>query len=128
MLAAIDHSGKPDKTPARPGQLLPQQDAAISLPSSLFKTIKSRDMSNIGLFFAAYENAALFPVGREVDDSSTTEQTQVCSRVLAATVGQSISIENLKPNESVTVTFRLKNKIGMVSSACNVHFKEMFPS
>ena len=121
MLAAIDHSGKPDKAHVMPGRLFPQQDAAINLPSSLFKNIDSRAMPNIGLFFGVYENATLFSVGGEDGDSSVARQLQVCSRVLAATVGQNISIENLKPDESVTVTFRLQKKFGMASSVCTVH-------
>lgn len=121
MLAAIDHSGKPDKAHVTPGQLFPQQDAAISLPSSLFKNIDSHAMPNISLFFGIYENATLFPIGGENGDSSAPRRIQVCSRVLAATVGQNISIEHLKPDESVTVTFRLQKKIGMVSSVCTVH-------
>ena len=98
-----------------PGQLFPEQDAAISLPASLFKVINTTDMSNVGMFFGLYENATLFPVGRESAANSETIQTQVCSRVLAATVGQSISVQDLQTDESVMVTFRLQNKLGMVS-------------
>lgn len=96
--------------------MLPQQDAAISLPSSLFKVIDSGFMPNVGLFFGIYENSTLFPIGGGgSSDNSAVKQTQVCSPVLAATVGQNISIKNLTSSESVTVTFRLQNKIGTVS-------------
>lgn len=97
------------------GQLLEEQEAAIFLPASLFKAVGVQtSTTNIGIVFGLYENATLFPVGGDVDNSQTI-QTEVYSRVLAATVGQSITVENLQPEESVIVTFRLMNKQGTVS-------------
>ena len=111
----IDISGKPDREHVIPGHLFPEQNAAISLPASLFNSISTVDMNNVGMFFGLYENATLFPVGRESSTKSKTSHTQVCSGVLAATVGQAISIQDLSPDESVMVTFRLQNKLGIVS-------------
>ena len=96
----------------KPGQLLPQQDAAISLPASLFKRITS---ANVGVFFGLYKNATLFPVDGEKADNSASRRTQVGSQVLAATVGQNVSLQNLAQTESVTVVLRLQYKEGTVS-------------
>lgn len=104
------------------GQLSPQQDAAIILPRSLFQMINDSD--SVGVFFGLYEMATLFPVGGGNADSNAPRQTQVCSQVLTATVGQSVSLQNLE--QSVTVVFRLQDKEGMVSwtithETANVH-------
>ena len=94
-----------------PGQPSLQQDIdAISLPQSLFQTINNS--ANIGVFYGLYETATLFPVGRGNTDKSAPRQIQVCSRVLATTVGQNITILNLE--EPVTVMLRLQEKEGMV--------------
>ena len=82
--------------------------AAIHLPASLFKRID--DSANVGMFFGLYDSATLFPVRRE---NSSIRQTQVCSHVFAATVGQNMSFQNLE--QSVIVTFRLQDKERMVS-------------
>lgn len=111
-----DHDGRlDDQGHTIPGQLSPYQDAGISLPASLFTKINSSKMTNIGMFFGFYENATLFPVGEQSASGREMVQTQVCSRVLAATLGQNINIRNLKPEESVIVTFRLSNKTNIVS-------------
>ena len=94
-----------------PGLLSPQQNAAISLPQSLFQMINNSD--DIGVFFGVYETATLFPVGEANIASDPSRQFQVCSNVVAATVGQNMSIQNLE--DSVTVVLRLRTKQEMVS-------------
>lgn len=92
------------------GQVSMQQDIdAISLPQSLFQKLNNNS-ANIGVFYGLYETATLFPVGNT--DTSAPRQLQVCSRILATTVGQNVTIENLE--EPVTVTLRLQDKEGMV--------------
>lgn len=94
-----------------PLQLSSQQDAAVNLPRSVFQQIN--DSENVGVFFGRYEAATLFPVeGRSAISNTARRQAQVCSRVLAATVGQNVSIQNLE--EPVTVLLRLQSKEGMV--------------
>ena len=88
-----------------PGQLLPQQDAAINLPASLFGLINDRP--NVGVFFALYDVSTLFPVNQDAPvnrDTRTPVQTEVGSRVIAATVGPGINFQNL--NEPVTIVLR----------------------
>ena len=85
------------------GQLTPEDDATINLPSSLFRQIANR--STVGLFFALYNDATLFPVGERNTNNARLIQTQVGSHVLAATVGEGIRFENLE--ENVTLALRL---------------------
>ena len=85
-----------------PGQLSPQQDAAISLPASLFRTITDRE--DVGIFFALYNSSALFPVNGGINHNAS-RQTEVGSRVLAATVGPGLNFPNLA--ENVTIVLRL---------------------
>ena len=93
------------------GQVSMQQDIdAISLPQSLFQILN--DSANIGVFYGLYETATLFPAGGGNTDTSAPRQLQVCSRVLATTVGRNVTIQNLE--EPVTVTLRLRDKEGMV--------------
>ena len=95
-----------------PGQVSMQQDIdAISLPQSLFQTLND-SANNIGVFYGLYETATLFPVGGGNTDTSAPRQLQVCSHVLATTVGQNVTIRNLE--EPVTVMLRLREKEGMV--------------
>ena len=91
-----------------PSQLSPQQDAAIRLPPSLFDELNN--LPNVGVFFGRYETSTLFPVGRV---SNNGRQTQVGSQVLAATVGQNLSLRNL--SEPVTITLKLQTRGGLVS-------------
>ena len=100
----------PSNDQTMPLQLSLQQDVAINLPGSLFQQVN--DSENVGVFFGRYEAATLFPISGGNTDSSAPRQAQVCSRVLAATVGQNVSIQNLE--EPVTVLLRLQNKEGMV--------------
>ena len=87
-----------------PGELQPQQDAAISLPNSLFQMISDR--TNVGVFFALYDTPTLFPVdGGSNINSDATRQTEVGSRVLAATVGPGINFQNL--DDPVVIVLRL---------------------
>ncbi len=96
-----------------PGQLPPQQRAAISLPASLFQRVST---PSVGMFFGLYENATLFPVGGENIDSGAPGQPQVCSHILSATVGQNIDLRNLNSEDPVKLTFRLEDKLpGVVS-------------
>ena len=68
------------------------------------------------MFFGFYDNATLFPIGGTSTDSSAPRQPQVCSHILAATVGQNIDLRDLNPEESVTLTFRIEDKLpGVVS-------------
>ena len=85
------------------GQLAPEDDAAINLPSSLFRRIANR--STVGLVFALYNDATLFPVGERNTNNARFIQTHVGSRVLAATVGEGLRFNNL--GENVTLTLRL---------------------
>ena len=88
-----------------PGQLSPQQYAAIRLPASLFRVIGDRD--NVSVFFALYDAPILFPVnGGNSISSDGSIQTEVGSSVLAATVGPDINFMNLE--EPITIVLRLQ--------------------
>lgn len=91
-----------DEDQVLPGQLLPQQDAAISLPASLFQTITDRE--DVGIFFALYNLSTLFPVdgGR---NRNALRQREVGSHILATTVGPGLDFPNLVDN--VTIVLRL---------------------
>ena len=93
------------------GQLPAQQNAAISLPASLFEQIEDRP--NVGVFFAFYETPTLFPVGGESDRPTLPGQTAVGSDIIAATVGPGINFQNL--DEPVTIVLRLQIPEGSVS-------------
>ena len=87
------------------GQLPPQQNAAISLPASLFGMI-SDDRDNVSLFFALYDTPILFPVnGGNSRSSDGSVQTEVGSSVLAATVGPDINFQNL--TDPIIIVLRL---------------------
>ena len=85
-----------------PGQLLPRQEAAISLPASLFEGITGRE--DVGVFFALYNMSTLFPVDRR-RNINAPRRPAVGSRVLAATVGPGLNFPEL--TENVTVVLRL---------------------
>ena len=95
-----------------PDQLSQKQNAVVSLPQSLFKSLNFNNSENVGVFFGIYETANLFPVGGRTADSNAPRQARVCSQVLAATVGENTTIQNLE--EPVTVVLRLQIKEGMV--------------
>lgn len=98
------------------GQLPPQQDSAISLPASLFRRINDRE--NVGVFFALYERATLFPVRGGNTDPASPRQTQVGSQILAATVDSSEALVDLE--EPVTIVFRLQSTEEMVFYNCSL--------
>jgi hypothetical protein len=87
--------------------LPPEQDAAISLPATLFQRVN--DQENVGVFFAFYETATLFPIRRQtaviVDDEIISE-TEVGSQIVAASIDSSQEITNLEI--PVTIVFRLQ--------------------
>ena len=89
----------------KPGQLLPQQDAAISLNASLFELVDERD--DVGIFFALYDTPILFAVDGGTGNINTdgSIQTKVGSRVLAATVGPGLNFRSL--DDPVIVVLRL---------------------
>lgn len=89
-----------------PGQLLPMQVAAISLPASLFQLIDNR--TNIGVFFALYDSSILFPVngGGNINSDLPRRTEVVGSRVLAATVGPGLNFEKLE--DPITIILRLQ--------------------
>ena len=99
-----------DEDQVSPGQLLPQQDAAISLPASLFQTITDRE--DVGIFFALYNTSTLFPVNRGLDRSAP-RRTEVGSRILATTVGPDLDFPNLEDN--ITIVFRQVISEGQVT-------------
>lgn len=88
-----------DQSPS--GQLAPEQDAMINLPSSLFGRIENR--STVGLFFALYEDSTLFPVGERNTGNMGLLDTQVNSLILAATVASGITFDNLEENVTITL-------------------------
>lgn len=110
----IGDKGFDNDTSVEPGQLLPQQEAAISLPPSLFERLDDRE--NVGVFFAHYEDTTLFPVRRpNTDVRETNIQTQVGSQIIAATVDSKTQLTNL--TEPVLITFRLRLMNGTVEVA-----------
>jgi hypothetical protein len=94
--------------PATSSQQSSQQDAAITLPPSLFETLTDRP--SVGVFFGRYEMSSLFPVGR---NASNGRLPQIGSQVVAATVGQNLPLQNLP--EPVTVTLKPQIREGLVS-------------
>ena len=94
--------------PAMSGQQSSQEDAAITLPPSLFE--KLTDRPSVGLFYGRYETPSLFPVGR---NASNGRLPQIGSQVVAATVGQNLPLQNLL--EPVAVTLKPQIRGGLVS-------------
>jgi hypothetical protein len=70
--------------------------ASISLPPSLFGGING-DVDSVGIFFALYSDATLFPIRDMVSPISTnsTLRPVVASPVIAATVGPGFNFSNL---------------------------------
>ena len=87
-----------------------REGTGIELPASLFQRLGDQ-LSSIGIFFGLYETATLFPIGGTTSDSRITE---IYSQVLAATVGQNLTIQNLE--SPVTISFKPQNPEGKVSS------------
>ena len=88
-----------------------QEGALIELPASLFQQLGQQPTS-VGIFFGLYETASLFPVG-ETTLTPTGRTTKIYSQVLAATVGQNLTIQNLE--SPVTISFKPQNIEGKVS-------------
>ncbi len=85
----------------------PGQDAAIDLPATLFQRVN--DQENVGVFFAFYETATLFPIRRQTAETVNDEiikETEVGSQIVAATVDSSQEITDLE--NPVTIVFRLQ--------------------
>ena len=94
-----------DEDQVTPGRLSPQQDAAISLPASLFQNIIDRE--DVGIFFALYNTSTLFPVNGGINRNNSRRR-EVGSRVLAATVGPGLNFQNL--TENVIIVLRQTTK------------------
>ena len=87
-----------------PGLLVPQQNADISLPASLFQRIN--DTENVGIFFTFYQMDTLFPVGGVSMDSGVAnyKRTQVGTSIVGATIISSADTTDLK--DPVVITFK----------------------
>ena len=90
-----------DEDQVMPGRLSSRQDAAISLPASLFQNITDRE--DVGIFFALYNTSTLFPVDGGINRNASRRR-EMGSRVLAATVGPGLNFQNL--TENVTIVLR----------------------
>ena len=66
---------------------------------------------NVGVFYAVYNSSVLFPVSGN-EDTSAQRQTQVVSSVIAATVGQNMTFQDLL--EPVTIVLRIKGKVRLI--------------
>ena len=88
-----------------------QEGTGIELPAALFQRLGGQ-LTSVGMFFGVYEMAPLFPTG---EAASTSRKTELYTQVLAATVGQNVTIQNLKSR--VTISFKPQNIEGRVSYA-----------
>ena len=84
--------------------LAPNQTAFINLPPSLFDIVPE-NRTNVGVFFAVYDNPSLFPV-TEAEVENSTRVVTVLSPVIAATVGSGLIVEHKDP--LVTILLRLQ--------------------
>ena len=89
-----------------------REGTGIELPASLFQRLGDQ-LSGVGIFFGLYETATLFPTGGANSDSES-RTTEIYSQVLAATVGQNLTIQNLE--SPITISFKPQNLEGKVSS------------
>ena len=94
------------------GKLLPEQDASVILPGSLFERITNTP--DIGMTFGFYSETVLFPVGKGSAESKSIEgrKTRVGSLIASATVGVNQRFQNLQ--DPVLNTFQLQIPPGMV--------------
>ena len=74
---------------------------SIVLPPNVFQGIDNRE--NVGIFFALYDTANLFPV-REMESAVAGRSSMVASSVLAATVGPGLFFNNLNPKVEINLT------------------------
>ena len=72
------------------------------LPGEVFRTAPN---TSIGAFYALYKSSLLFPVQETQNQDNTTRRTVVGSPVIAATVGEDLTID-LKDSDSL-VTIEL---------------------
>ena len=82
-----------------PDTLTPNQTAFIHLPASLFDSVPE-NRTNIGVFFALYDNPSLFPVA-EAEVENSTRVITVLSPVIATTVGPGPFSVDLDPPVSI---------------------------
>ena len=82
-----------------PDALAPNQTAFIDLPATLFDSVPE-NRTNIGVFFALYDNPSLFPVA-EAEVGNSTRVVTVLSSVIAATVGPGPFSVDLDPPVSI---------------------------
>lgn len=81
--------------------------ASINLPPSLFDLVPD-DRPVIGVFFALYENAHLFPITINATQEPVRSRIQaIGSPVIAATVGPGLDFVNLDP--PVFISLGLQN-------------------
>ena len=105
----IDNDDSTNSGPVTPGRLPPKQDAAISLPATLFQRVDNQE--SVGVFFAFYETATLFPVSVQsqnaiIEDGEIIRETEVGSQIVAATIDSDQEIIDLE--DPVTIMFRLQ--------------------
>ena len=84
------------------------QNAAIYLPASLFAQIT--DQTDVGIAVGYYEMATLFPT-----TVYSSNNAQVYSNIITATVGHTDSMNIQDLEETVTIAFRLQDEVDVVS-------------
>jgi hypothetical protein len=87
-----------------------REGTGIELPGSLFEQLDDQ-LTSVGIFFGLYETASLFPTG---GTTSTSRTIEIYSQIVAATVGQNLTIQNLEP--PVKISFEPQKIDGRVSS------------
>lgn len=89
--------------------LADNQSASIALPPNLFSLINDR--TQVGIFFALYNENTLFPVrDRENTASAEVDRTTVVgSPVIASTVGPGLLFDNLR--SPVEINLRIPTEI-----------------
>ncbi len=83
--------------------------ASIALPPELFNQVPA-DRPVIGVYFALYENTALFPTNllAVVRDNVTVRETAVGTPIVGATVGRGIDFGGVVPlDPPVVITLGL---------------------
>ena len=118
LISAGDEPDTGTADQVTPGELLPEQEASIILPDSLFERIMNTPV--VGMTFGIYSETVLFPVGKGSAESKSIEgrKTRVGSLIASATVGVNQRFQNLQ--DPVLNTFQLQIPPGMVR--LNKHF------